>query len=84
MHLIPCFALLAMLIVAWKWEYLGGILLIASAAAFGVFVFNINYHQRHFTLLQSIINVSMVCFPFFIAGILFIISHFRRKNELVG
>ncbi|MCJ7467949.1 MAG: hypothetical protein MUO53_14805 [Maribacter sp.] len=28
MHLIPSFLLLALLLVAWKWEYLGGVLFI--------------------------------------------------------
>ncbi len=81
MHLMPSFVLLAILIVAWKWEYLGGIILIVAAVVFGVFVFSINYNQRHVSLMESIIIVSMVCLPFLLAGILFIICHFRSKKE---
>jgi len=50
-HLIPSFILLAILIVAWKWEFIGGILI--------------------------------VTFPFVVAGILFIISHFMNKKNLL-
>jgi hypothetical protein len=84
MHLIPSFVLLAILIVAWKWENIGGILLIIVGAVLCVFIFNINYNQRHFTLLQSISNVSILCLPFLLAGILFIISHSAKKKELSG
>jgi hypothetical protein len=82
MHLIPSFVLLAVLIVAWKWEKVGGIILVIVGIGLWIFTFNINYNQRHFTLLQSIINVSIICLPFVLAGVLFIISHYRKKNEL--
>jgi hypothetical protein len=49
-----------------------------------VFIFNLNYNQRHFTLWQSIINVSMLSLPFVLAGILFILSHSAKKKELSG
>ncbi len=84
MHLIPSFVLLAILIVAWKWENIGGIILIIATVAFSIFVFNINYNQRHFTLQQSLINVLILCLPFAIAGILFIISHIRKKKEVTN
>jgi len=84
MHLIPSFVVLAILIVAWRWENIGGIILIIVGEVFGVFVFNINYNQRHFTLWQSIRNVSMICLPFVLAGILFLLSHRARTKELSG
>jgi hypothetical protein len=84
MHLIPSFVLLAILIVAWKWENIGGIILIIVGVVLCVFIFNLNYNQRHFTLWQSIRNVSMLCLPFVLAGILFIISHSAKKKELSG
>lgn len=82
MHLIPTFVLLAVLIVAWKWEKAGGIILTIVAVALGIFAFNINYNQRHFTLMQSIINVSILCLPFILAGVLFIVSHYSKKKGL--
>lgn len=81
MHLIPSLVLLAILIIAWKWENIGGIILIIVGVAFSILVFNINYSQRHFTLWQSIRNVSMLCLPFVLSGILFIVSHIRNKKE---
>lgn len=84
MHLIPSFVLLGILIVAWKWENIGGIILIIVVVVLSVFIFNLNYNQRHFTLWQSIMNVSIFCLPFVIAGILFIISHRAKKKELSG
>jgi len=82
MHLIPSFVLLAILIVAWKWEKIGGTILIIVVVVLSVSVFNLNYNQRHFTLWQSIRNVSILCLPFVIAGILFILSHSAKKKEL--
>lgn len=82
MHLIPSLVLLAILIVAWKWENIGGIMLIIVGVVLCVFIFNLNYNQRHFTLVQSIINVSMLCLPIVVAGILFILSHSAKKKEL--
>ena len=84
MHLIPSFVLLAILIVAWKWKNIGGIILIIVGVVLCVYLFNLNYNQRHFTLWQSIINVSMLCLPLVLAGILFIISHSAKKKELSG
>jgi hypothetical protein len=84
MHLIPSFVLLVILIVAWKWENIGGIILIIVGVFFCVLIFNLNYNQRHFTLWQSIRNVSMLCLPFVLAGILFILSHSAKKKELSG
>ncbi len=84
MHLIPSLVMFGILMVAWKWENIGGIILIIVVVALSVFIFNLNYNQRHFTLWQSIMNVSILCLPFVIAGILFIISHHANKKELTG
>jgi len=84
MQLIPSFVLLAIFIVAWKWEKVGGIILVIVGVVLCIFTFNLNYNQRHFTLWQSIKNVSLICLPFVLAGILFIISHSRKKKELSG
>ncbi len=84
--LLPSFVLVAILVVAWKRELAGGIILTLVGLALSVFVFNLNYNQRHFTLVQSLRNVSMLCMPFVIAGILFIVSHYRnqRRQERLG
>jgi hypothetical protein len=50
-------------------------------SSFCILVFNLNFSQRQFTLGQSIINVSLLCLPAVLAGILFIISHSRKKSR---
>jgi prolipoprotein diacylglyceryltransferase len=80
-HLIPSFILIAILIVAWKWEKIGGIILTVTGVILFILVFNINYRQRNFSLTQSLINVSILCLPFIIAGVLFIVSYNRKHKK---
>ena len=82
MHLIPSFVLLGVLIVAWKWEMVGGIILTITGIILFIVLLNFNYRQRHFSLAQSLINVSLLCMPFIIAGILFIVSYNKKKSEI--
>ena len=46
-HLIPSFILVALLIVTWKWEYIGGIIFIVIGLGFSPFIFNHNYNMNH-------------------------------------
>jgi prolipoprotein diacylglyceryltransferase len=82
-HLIPSFILIAILIVAWKWEKIGGIILTVTGVILFVLVFIINYRRNNFSLTQSLINVSILCLPFIIAGVLFIISHNRKHKKII-
>jgi prolipoprotein diacylglyceryltransferase len=84
MHLIPSFVLLAVLIVAWKWEKVGGIILTILGLALCIFVFILNYKRNHFSVATSLLNTLMITIPFVLAGILFILSHYRKKKELSG
>ncbi len=79
-HLIPAFILLAFLIVAWKWEYIGGIIFIIIGLGFSPFVFMHNYKMNH-SILLSISIILFITIPFVIVGGLFIISHFKRKKN---
>ena len=47
MHLIPSFILLASLIIAWKWEYVGGIIFIIIGLGFSPVIFMHNYKMNH-------------------------------------
>jgi len=80
MHLIPSFVLVALLIVAWKWEKIGGIILTIVGLVFSVFVFILNLGRNH-SVWISLSIVLMICFPFVIAGVLFIISSRKKKKE---
>jgi prolipoprotein diacylglyceryltransferase len=83
MHLMPSFVLLAILIVACKWEKTGGIILTIVGLAWSLFVFQLNFRRTHL-LMYSINVILMVGIPFVIAGILFIISYYRKRKELPG
>ena len=81
MHLIPSFVLLIILIVAWKWELTGGILLTVAGLAWCTFVFVINLRRTH-SVWAALMIITMLGLPFVLAGVLFIYNHFRKKREL--
>jgi hypothetical protein len=83
MHLIPSFVLLAVLIISWKWEKVGGIILTIIGLAWTVFVFILNYKRTH-SVATSLWIILMLALPFVLAGILFILSYYRKKKELSG
>lgn len=80
-HLIPSFVLLACLILAWKKELIGGILIALIGLGLSPFVFEMNY-QRTQSVSVSLIIILMITFPFVIVGFLFILSHFMKKKDL--
>ncbi|MEI7421097.1 MAG: hypothetical protein WCK18_03345 [Prolixibacteraceae bacterium] len=79
-HLIPSYVLIALLVVAWKWEYVGGLLYIVLGLIFSVFIFNINFVRNQFSFGQSLFNALIIAFPFVVAGYLFILSNKRKKK----
>ncbi len=81
MHLIPSFILLALLIIAWKWEYIGGIIFMIIGLGFSPIVFMHNYKMNH-SIGMSLGIILMITIPFVIVGILFIVSHFLKKKNL--
>ena len=82
MHLVPSFVLLGILIVAWRWEKIGGIILMTVGIVFSVSVFILNYKRNH-SFWMSLLIVLMLCIPFVVAGVLFIVSDYRKKKELL-
>jgi len=79
-HLIPSYILIALLVVAWKWEYVGGIIFTVVGIAFAVMVFMTNYNRNHFSLMQSLINTVIVAVPFILVGILFMLN--SKQHEV--
>jgi len=80
MHLVPSFVLIVFLIVAWKWEFIGGIIFLTIGLAMSPFIFNMNYHRTN-SIEVSLGIILMITFPFIVVGVLFIISHsFKKKN----
>jgi hypothetical protein len=82
-HLIPSYFLIFFLIVAWKWELIGGLILIAFALGFLPSIFIHNYHMNH-SIYMSLVVILIINVPFIIAGALFVLGHFlKRKNQTV-
>ncbi len=82
-HLIPSFILLALLVVAWKWERIGGIIFMVIGFGLSPFIFMLNYNRNH-SIGMSLGIILAITFPFIAVGILFIISHFMKKKNLTG
>ena len=82
-HLIPTFILTALLIIAWKWERTGGIILGIAGLALGIFIFWANYKNHH-NLWNTITIVMSLAFPFVLSGVLFIISYYLKKKDLTA
>lgn len=80
MHLIPTFLLLMLLIIAWKREFIGGILFALTALILSYPVYQMNYRMNH-SVMTSLSVILMITFPFLITGILFIVSHYRSKRQ---
>jgi len=80
-HLIPTYVLIALLVVAWRWEYVGGIIFTVIGIAFAAMVFMANYNRNHFSLTQSLINTVLVAVPFILVGILFILNSKYQESK---
>jgi cytochrome b561 len=83
MHLIPSFILLILLLIAWKWEYVGGIIFTIMGLGLSPFVFIKNYEMNN-SIWTSFIVILAITFPFVLVGILFIFSHFIKKRNKVA
>lgn len=69
MHLLPSFVLLAILVIAWRVEWLGGAIFVLAGLS-------------PFALLSNPAWVNlMLGGPFLLAGGLFLVSHRLRKRE---
>ena len=77
MNLIPAFILIIILIIAWKWERAGGIILTILGIVFSILVFNLNFRRNH-SVSASLLIVLIVCIPTLVAGILFLISGWKK------
>jgi hypothetical protein len=80
-HLIPSFILIILLIVAWKWEKTGGIILFVAGLIWGFFLIRINF-MNHISSLNVFYAFMALAFPFILSGVLFIISHYLKDKDL--
>ena len=79
MHMIPSFLLIIVLLIAWKWENIGGIIFLSLGLAFTPYLFWGNYSHNH-SIWLSLLIILTVTFPFILVGVLFMLSyHTKRK-----
>lgn len=81
MYLIPSFILLVLLIIAWKREFVGGIIFIILGVCLTPLVFIHNYRMNDSVWL-SIGIILMITIPFIIVGVLFLINYKLKKKKL--
>ncbi len=79
MHMIPSLVLVALLIVAWKYELAGGLLYILIGLALTPFIYTHNFRMNQ-SVWISLQVVLMINLPFVLAGGLFLISYFKRRK----
>jgi len=80
-HLIPSFILLIFLIIAWKWELIGGIIFITIGLGFSPYIFMHNFQS----VALSLLGIACINMPFFLVGILFLISYrMKKKNPAIS
>jgi hypothetical protein len=81
MHLIPSLILTLILFIAWRREFIGGILFTLIGIGFTPFIYNHNYAMNH-SVGMSLLIVLMITFPFILIGVLFLLHHYLKKKSL--
>lgn len=79
-HLIPSFILLAILLLAWKWEKTGGIIFILIGAIMSPLVFIHNYRMNE-SVGMSLGIIAMLTLPFIVVGVLFVLSYRNARRN---
>jgi len=80
LHLIPCYILITFLILAWKYELIGGVVFVILGIGLSPYIYTMNYHMNH-SVLISLSVIGMITLPFVVVGGLFILSHFLKKRK---
>jgi hypothetical protein len=77
--MIPSLVLTIILAIAWKWELIGGILYILLGIVLSPFIYTHNYRMNH-SVWISLEVIALITFPFVLAGILFVWSHYMKRK----
>ena len=80
-HLIPSFILLIFLLIAWKWELIGGIVFTVIGLVMTPIVYSHNYAMNQ-NVGMSLIIIASITLPFIVVGVLFIISYYMKKKQV--
>ena len=81
MHLIPSFILILLLLLSWKRELIGGIIFMIIGLGFSPIIFIHNFKMNQ-SIWMSLGVISVITIPFAIVGMLFIVSHYRKKMSI--
>jgi len=81
MHLIPSFVLILLLLLSWKRELIGGIIFMIIGLGFSPIIFIYNFKMNQ-SIWMSLGVISVITIPFAIVGVLFIVSHYRKKKSI--
>ncbi len=73
MHNIPVFVMIFILIIVWKWEHIGGMLLMLCILGFTIFLIARSGRFMYSTLI-------LVGIPFLI-GAMFVVNHYLLGNK---
>lgn len=80
-HLVPSFILLIILVIAWKWELIGGIIFTLIGVIMTPVIYSHNYAMNQ-DVGTSLTVIAFITLPFIIVGFLFIASYFlKRKTQ---
>ncbi len=82
-HLIPTYILILLLVIAWKRELIGGIMLMILGLGFMPMIYMHNYAMNH-SVWMSLSVILMINFPFVLTGGMFIISHYLKRKQQPG
>ena len=67
-HLMPVYILVIFLLIAWRWELIGGVLFFAVGIFFTIF----------FNTYRELITLLLISGPVFLIGTLFLINHYKK------
>lgn len=84
-HMIPTFVLTILLLIAWKWEMVGGIIFTIIGIVMSPFIYQHNYRMNN-SFWVSLEVILVITFPFIVVGALFItesIMKGRHKKQSV-
>jgi len=80
MHLMPVFVLIAALVLAWRWEWIGAAL---YAAAGMLYVGWMLTTSRPFTSTARLVSIITLAGPAFVIAVLFLVN-WMKHDELRG
>ena len=83
MHLVPSFILLAILLVAWKWELIGGIIFVAIGLVLTPLIYIHNYNMNG-SVWMSLGIIMLITFPFILMGVLFLLDYKINKKQALS